>query len=209
MKNKLKLILSILGIWVFVFTDFLLNIREMFGSGFYESFYNMDYRIILFSTLGIFAFPLVAIGLKKILLECNLENINPFMFGFISTVPVFMHTSFYYYYHVVNTIEDTENMLNLINKFDNLKDIFGKLYFIGLGLISLAILIQIFRNKSIYPRYFGFINPVFGLILINLIKVIAPSIAAFIYPIFVPATMLGFMMTLYLTYSYKFYKNIK
>lgn len=200
-KKKIFLYLSIVGAWIFALADYLLDIKNMFGAGFYESFVGMDYKIIVFSTFSIFAFPFLAYGIRKILYDINLEKLSPFMLIYISTVPVFMHASFFYYYNVVNLSSASSYTVDLLNKFDILKNIFGTLYFVGLGIICIGIFIKILKGRTLYPRWFSIFNPIVGILFLNILKLILPNVAKVIYPLFVPGTILALMMTIYIIYS--------
>lgn len=201
MKVKVSIILSIFAAWAFALSDYLLNMRNMYGPQFYSVFKGMSPGVVTYAAFSLFAFPFLAMGLTRIFNNSSLTPFVPVMKGFLSTVPVFIHASFIYYYLVVNHLGESGK--ELLAAFDRYKNPMGTLYFVGLIVLCLFLFIAIIRGKSSYPKAFAWVNPLVFVILLNILNLLAPAVAERIYPFMVPATILAVMMTVYLGYDLK------
>lgn len=199
-KYKLQLIAASIAAWLFCISDYLLDMRAMFDESFYLPFVHLSYGVALYATLVLFAFPFLAMGLSIILKLSKLSYTVPYMWYYLLTVPVIIHTSFIYYYEVVQSLGTQGQGRLLLDNFDQFKNVFGALYFAGLAIISLMLFITVVSNKTVFPRSFCLCNPLVGLAILFALKHFAPDMAELIYPLLVPATFLAILMTIYSLY---------
>lgn len=199
--KKLMMILSIISAWIFALSDYLLDMKSMFGAPFYSVFNGMPLHIMLYATFCLFAFPFLGWGLIEIFKRTNLQFLGPWISAFLATVPIFMHTSFLYYYFIVNDLGAAA--IPLLNKIEIYKNFIGILYFIGVAVISACLFYAVITGRSSYPKSFAWLNPLLAVIVLSVLKFVAPSFASVIYPLLVPATILALLMSLYLIYDFK------
>lgn len=200
----MKKILSILGIfaaWIFCASDLILSIKGMYGSQFYENFQTISYPKILYGCLSFLAFPFLYMALKEIFSHTPFKKYIFILLFYLSTIPVFIHSSFFYYWHVVREYGMNADILN---EFDKLKDLFGTAYFVGLIVVSILLFVVVLLKKTHYPRIFAIFNPICGIILLQISKYI--GLFDILYPIFIPATMLAIMTTVYVLYDFGYIK---
>ncbi|MDO5722624.1 MAG: hypothetical protein Q4P06_08835 [Actinomycetaceae bacterium] len=198
LKTKPAVIIaSIVAAWMFFLSDYLLDMRGMFDERFYQVFENMSYPVAIYAAVSALAFPFLAMGLAHVLRAASLRLLVPVMVYFLLTVPIVIHTSFIYYYYVVTELGMSGEGKQLLDRFDAFKNVFGAAYFAGVALLSLALLVTVAMGKSVFPRYFALVNPIVGIVALNLLKAISPALGETLHPLFVPATFLAFLMTLY------------
>ena len=204
-KNKkyIELISILIAMWALAIADLLVPIKKMYGMDFYMPLANASFGKIIYITLALFTFPFIAYGFKKIIDGTALKSLSMYVAYFFSTITVFLHSSYYYYYQVARRLNQHPELQAILNDFDKIKNVIGTIYFLGLILISAILFIQIAFGKSIYPKWFAVINPIVGMIILSIVSKINFTFYQLIYPIFIPATVLAIMMTVYLVYCWK------
>lgn len=181
--------------WIFALSDYFMDIQGMFDERFYRPFIGMPHGVALYGSISMLAFPCLALGLGIILRASRLHKMVPVMFYYLLTIPMIIHTSFIYYYYVVNDSAAVTQHIGLLARFDAYKNVFGAIYFIGLLIISFSLFVQILRAHSLFPRSFALLNPLVGVALLYLLRLFLPTLASFIYPLLVPASFLAFFVT--------------
>lgn len=203
-RKKTYLVLSMIAAWIFALSDYLMDMQGMFDERFYRPFLNMSHGVALYGSVSMLAFPCLALGLGIILRASRLHKMVPVTFYYLLTVPMIIHTSFIYYYYVVNDSRDATAYTSLLSHFDVYKNVFGAVYFIGLFVISLSLFVQILRGHSFFPRSFAALNPLVGVGVLYLLRLILPTWASVCYPLLVPASFLAYFVTaccIYLCYK--------
>lgn len=194
-RKKIYLFLGAVAAWIFALSDKLMDMQGMFDERFYRPFLGMSRGVALYGSLSMLAFPCLALGLALILRAARLHVLVPLTLFYLLTVPMVIHTSFIYYYDVVNAPGSESWGPELLHHFDGYKNVFGAVYFLGLILISFCLFVQILRGRSLFPRSFAALNPLVGLGLLMLMRALVPSWAAVLYPFFVPASFLAYFVT--------------
>lgn len=202
-RQKLYLILGTIAAWLFCLSDYLMDMQGMFDERFYRPFINMPHVIALYGCISMFAFPMLALGLSQILRAAKLNRLVAVTCYYLFTVPMIIHTSFIYYYYVVNSTSSEEYKKQLLVHFDAFKNVFGAIYFVGLLIISLLLFVQILRGKSAFPRYLSLLNPIVGIVILGVLKLLLPDVASIIYPLLVPASFLAYLVTACSIYLFK------
>lgn len=153
MKGKVIGTLAICAAWIFSLSDHFINIKDMFGPGFHDAFQGMPEHIAIFGAFSFLAFPFLAMGLAHIFRRAQMNAFIPWMKGFLATVPVFIHTSFLYYYFTIRELGD--GRAPLLQHFDFFKNIMGAAYFLGLLVLCACLFVYVLRGKSTYPTWFA------------------------------------------------------
>lgn len=194
-KARWSIFSGVIAAWMFCASDYLLDMRSMFGEGFYSVFVAMNYGTALYAAVVMLAFPFLALVISLILRLSSLSWLVPFTWFFLLTVPMAIHTSFMYYYLVVNEVGTTGEGARLLAAFDQFKNPFGLAYFAGVAFLSACLFIAIAAGKSVFPRYFALINPLIGVLALRLIATLSPTFAEAVHAALVPASMLAAMVT--------------
>ena len=198
----LYLVIAIVAVWLLAAADWIVPIKKMYGAAFYEPLVAAGTTKVVLGSLALFAFPFVTLGLRSLFLATKIRWMLPLVYLFTGTITISMHTSYYYYYQVARHLQQMPELQVILNDFDKYKDAMGTAYFVGLGLLCLCLLGVVAAGKSAFPRFFAVFNPVVGVIILSVVGAINHAAAEAIRPIFIPATMLAVMVTVYLCYLY-------
>ncbi|MDO4260060.1 MAG: hypothetical protein Q4C87_11140 [Actinomycetaceae bacterium] len=207
---RLGMTAGLMATWLIYLSDVLIGIGAPFGSGFWLGMSELPRWRIDLPGYALFLFPLVAISLYVFAIGLKARWLGVAGVWMLTTICVFLHSSYFYFAAVSRRFAQhpSVEMKAILDEFSQVKDIPMMLYFSGMSILLIVVVVLILRGKTIYPWWLVFLTPITGIVLSTAIKAIDLRLYGLLQPVLIPAFWFALMLTVGMVYIRKNYVEV-
>lgn len=203
MKKGFSIWAAIVSSWLIYLADLAVDMKDLFGPGFWQDLAKVEEWKLYLAAFALLLFPFLAKG--SILLGLGLKRkwLGNLLAATFASLCVFLHSSYIFFGKTGGAYQEargeTRQVLGqLLAEFTAFKNSLAVPYFLSILVLSLLIFWIVVKGKSIYPPYMAWINPLTGLAIRGVMRLVIPELNHLLYPFVIPAFWVALMMTVYL-----------
>lgn len=196
-------IAAIIAAWLIYFSDLAIDIRDMFGDGYWEHMPQLEPWRIQAGAFALFLFPFLALGCVVLHRGLGARWLCAALAFTLCTFCVFLHSSYFFFARAAARRAEAAPaeqaaLDGLLAEYSDFKNIFGAGYLGAILLLSAATFIIVITGRSAFPRVFALINPLTGVALSRAVQAFAPQLLDPLSPFLIPAFWFSLMLSLYI-----------